>query len=357
MQERTFWSIVVLASTLFVAFLSWKVLDFFAGVVIMGAVTAYIVYPLTKKVNELGKRTGNRILGSYALSAFLSMLILIIPLVLLFFQTISFLTTSRGSGLLIDLIYYSPAIAAKIQSALNGMGLEVFSEVIGLRVREMLLNFGVSVTGTIASFSSRVFIQVPVYLITTYYFIRDGPRIVDSINRRIPKNQEFLVELMKHVERIAHGLFIGHVVTSLIGMFIATAGFMVMGAFGIVPFMTTAYAVFLGILVGVCMLLPLIGTPIIFVPIVFWLLSTQPAAVAVVNSIIILAFDVVFLMLLPDFYIRPTLAGKSGSIHPLIVLLGFIGGPLIWGVKGLVLGPLGLGLAQATLQTYIKYKN
>jgi predicted PurR-regulated permease PerM len=39
-------------------------------------------------------------------------------------------------------------------------------------------------------------------------------------------------------------------------------------------------------------------------------------------------------------------------VHPLLILLGFIGGPLTLGLKGLVLGPLSLGLLQALVELY-----
>jgi len=44
-----------------------------------------------------------------------------------------------------------------------------------------------------------------------------------------------------------------------------------------------------------------------------------------------------------DFYIRPYLSGRYADIHPLIFILGFISGPLMFGLVGFIIGPLILG--------------
>ena len=90
------------------------------------------------------------------------------------------------------------------------------------------------------------------------------------------------------------------------------------------------------------------------VPIALWLLTSMPASTGVFNAIIVLVFGELFLVMIPDIYIRPNLAGKKGKVHPLIVLIGFLGGTLLWGLKGFVLGPLALGLAQAAIQSYFE---
>ncbi|MCQ8904916.1 MAG: AI-2E family transporter, partial [Methanothermobacter sp.] len=53
-----------------------------------------------------------------------------------------------------------------------------------------------------------------------------------------------------------------------------------------------------------------------------------------------------------DIYLRPKLSGKYADIHPMIFLVGFLGGPVVWGVAGFIVGPLVLGLAYAALEAY-----
>jgi predicted PurR-regulated permease PerM len=53
-------------------------------------------------------------------------------------------------------------------------------------------------------------------------------------------------------------------------------------------------------------------------------------------------------------YIRPKIAGKYADIHPLIFLLGFLCGPLVFGLVGFIIGPLVLGVTYAAVVAYKK---
>ncbi|MFC1455138.1 AI-2E family transporter [Candidatus Undinarchaeota archaeon] len=356
MQERTFWGIILGVFILSILTIAWNILSYFSAGIVMAAVTAYIVSPLTKQIHKLGMKTKVKMLSSYTFASLVSLLVLIVPIVLLILQTISFMAGSSGSGLFLDMIYRSPEIAKSIEVTLNAIGLSVFAEIIAAKAREFLLNFAGAASTGVSSFASVMLIQVPVYLIIAYYFIKDGSWIVKSMKKSVPKSQVFLNKLIENIERIAHGLFLGHVVTALIGMILAIIGFMIFGMVGILPFVTLPYAIFLGALCGMGLLLPLVGTPTVFIPIIVWVFYSQPLTTAILNASILIVFETVFLVALPELYLRPNLAGKAGSIHPLIVLLGFIGGPLIWGIEGIVLGPLGLALAHAVFKIYFGEK-
>ena len=48
---------------------------------------------------------------------------------------------------------------------------------------------------------------------------------------------------------------------------------------------------------------------------------------------------------------------RDADIHPLLILLGFFGGPFVMGFKGIIIGPLVLGLAQAIVMLYIEKRH
>ena len=58
-----------------------------------------------------------------------------------------------------------------------------------------------------------------------------------------------------------------------------------------------------------------------------------------------------FLLSLSDMYIRPALAGKYADIHALILLVGFMAGPYVFGIVGFILGPLILGITYAVIKS------
>ena len=53
-----------------------------------------------------------------------------------------------------------------------------------------------------------------------------------------------------------------------------------------------------------------------------------------------------------DLYIRPALSSKYADIHPLILFLGFVSGPLVFGIVGFIVGPLLLGITYAVIKSY-----
>jgi predicted PurR-regulated permease PerM len=53
-------------------------------------------------------------------------------------------------------------------------------------------------------------------------------------------------------------------------------------------------------------------------------------------------------------YIRPALSSHYAEIHPLILLIGFISGPLVYGLVGFVVGPLILAVTYTVLDSYRK---
>ncbi len=70
-----------------------------------------------------------------------------------------------------------------------------------------------------------------------------------------------------------------------------------------------------------------------------------------------IVFGIIFLTLIPDLYIRPKLVARGSEIHPLLFIIGFFGGELIFGLKGVIIGPLILGLAQGIVTLYVKKRH
>ena len=52
-----------------------------------------------------------------------------------------------------------------------------------------------------------------------------------------------------------------------------------------------------------------------------------------------------------DYVVRPYLAGKQSQSHPLLVLLGILGGLSLIGPAGIIVGPIILLAAAATLKS------
>jgi len=116
----------------------------------------------------------------------------------------------------------------------------------------------------------------------------------------------------------------------------AAAGFLILG----VP-----YAIILGFLAMIAALLPIIGASTVTLVVC----SAYILVGDYTKAALIVVFTITFLILFMDFVVRPRVVCATTRIHPLLVILGFTGGPLIFGIAGFVLGPAILGAAKAVI--------
>lgn len=352
MNKKTLLGLISIVVVAGIFIISAQVLNYFLDVLVLAAVSAYIVFPLTQRIHKYTQKYKQKWVKSYVFASIVSFLVLILPFVFILLQTISILGNPKGTQVFLDLLKYSPEISMKVKLGLDMMGLNAFSETISGEIRVLVLTLGSRFSKSVTEIASTMLIQVPIYLISTYYFIQDGPAAVKSLRRYVSGREGFLRDLFIHADRVAHGIFMGHFITSIIVGVFTVIGFGLFYIVGILPLPNSAYVVFLSILTAIAVLLPIIGAWFVFIPLALWLMVSMPATSGVFNAIMVLVFGEIFLVGIPDIYIRPNLAGKTGKVHPLIMLIGFIGGTLLWGLKGFILGPLALGLAQAAIQTY-----
>lgn len=354
MDKRTLLGLVSALVVITIFAISAQVINYFLDVLVLAIVSAYIVYPLTQRIHRYTQRYKSKWMKSYGFASIVSFLALILPFVFIMFQTISIIGNPQGTQVFLDLLKYSPEISMKVKLGLDMIGLSAFSETMSGEIRQLVFSLGGRFSRSVTAIASTMIIQVPIYLISTYYFIQDGPKTVANLKKYISAREGFLKELLIHADRVAHGIFMGHFITSIIVGIFTVIGFTAFYIAGILPLPNSTYIVFLGVITAIAVMLPVVGAWFVFIPLALWQMVTLPASIGVFNAVILLTFGEIFLVLIPDIYIRPNLAGKKGKVHPLVVLIGFLGGTLLWGLKGFILGPLALGLAQAAIQSYFE---
>ena len=214
---------------------------------------------------------------------------------------------------------------ASIKSSLSG-----FIKDIG----NVVLDYIVSLASKLLSISVDLFILFA----SIYYFIRDGDNCYDFVESFIPQeSKDFFERTVNSVKEVLKSIFYGHFLTSLIIGIIATVGYSLLGY---------SQGVFLGVLTGIFQLIPIFGPwPIYWTLAIVDLISGN-----YVRVVIVILFG--FFLSLSDMYIRPALSSHYADIHPLILLIGFLAGPLVYGIVGFILGPLILGITYAVLDNF-----
>ena len=90
-----------------------------------------------------------------------------------------------------------------------------------------------------------------------------------------------------------------------------------------------------GVIMGLLAFLPIIGIGVVFIPTAIYLfLKGQMAA-----SIFFLVFYFV-LSLGIEYFFKPKVVGHRVKMHPLLVFLAVIGGLKLFGILGIIYGPL-----------------
>jgi predicted PurR-regulated permease PerM len=105
----------------------------------------------------------------------------------------------------------------------------------------------------------------------------------------------------------------------------------------------------LAIWTGLSMFIPIVGPLVVMVYFILYNLATGN-----IPGVFIALFIIYPILLwLPGSYIRPRLMGKRVSIHPVLMMIGIIGGISIMGIIGLILGPLFIALLVSSYRILI----
>lgn len=317
--------------------LSLIVLTPMMSMVILGAVFAYVIRPISNKMLPY--------LKFETISIITAMILIILPLIVIvaviinsFIESVP-LIVSLAKSYNIENINSSTAqqyLPSMLQSYTGSI---ITSVKLGLEeVLRNLLNYLVAHVGSIPTIAFQLFI----FFASTFYFAKDGDRLWEYIKFAIPHDRtHYFNSLFYETEKMLKSIFYGHFLTALLTGVLAGIGFWVIGY----PF-----ASFLGILTGFFQLIPFIGHwPL---PIILAAYSIFTGSYLQATAVIILGF----LMSALDIYLRPKISSRYADIHPLIFMLGFLCGPLVFGLVGFILGPLILGVTYAAVNTYKKEK-
>ena len=107
------------------------------------------------------------------------------------------------------------------------------------------------------------------------------------------------------------------------------------------------YGLFFGILAGIMDALPFVGTGIVLVPLAAWQLILGNYVQAVV------CIGVYVVCILIREFVEPKLIGEKVGVYPVAILIAVYAGLKLFGIWGIVKGPLALVLV---IQIYEVYK-
>jgi len=99
-----------------------------------------------------------------------------------------------------------------------------------------------------------------------------------------------------------------------------------------------------GVLMTLLSMIPMTGSWLVWIPAALYLVATGHW----VKAIILVAWGALVVGTIDNF-LRPRLVGKRAHLHELLVFFSVLGGLRLFGLLGLVLGPVVLAIAIALL--------
>ena len=335
MEEKNFKKIItaVLVACLFI--LAVLIIKPVFYSIIWGVLLAYIFYPVYSQVYKRVKSKG---LSSFIICLLL-LAVIIIPLVFIFNTLINQAINGYLALQKIDLgavftkllppFLLDTAISEQIISSISGVIPTLISGFIS-KFGEFILNLPI------------ILLQIFIVIFVFFFSLRDGEELIEYLKSLSPFTKETSDRFLNHMKDITNSVLIGQVVVGILQGILAGIGYFVFG----VP-----YIIVLTVLTAFAAIIPLIGPWLIWVPVDIYLFSigkTGPAIGLLIYGTIIVS--------LIDNVLRPFIVSKRTKLNSAIVVIGMIGGFLVFGILGFILGPLIIAYVLLVVEIYRKSK-
>lgn len=204
---------------------------------------------------------------------------------------------------------YKNQVAAKIGQFAGNVG-------------SFLVNSVASATKGTASFMLSLFIM----LYAMFFFLMGGREILEKILYYMPLGPKEENRMVEKFVSVTRATIKGTLVIGLIQGTLAGLGLFVAGIGG---------AAFWGTVMAVLSIIPGVGTALVWIPAVIYLI-----AVGNIVTGILLALWCILVVGMVDNVLRPYLVGRDTKMSDLMILLGTLGGIIVFGAVGFIIGPI-----------------
>ena len=192
-------------------------------------------------------------------------------------------------------------------------------------------------SGTATLFIGRLLFGSVIAVVAVYFFLLDGPGIMESLMQLSPMDDRHERELIEEFDRVSRAVVLATLVAAIAQGLLAAIGFYVAGI----------QSVFLLMMLTMLLaMIPFFGATSVWLPVVFYLafFEGRPVAAGV------LFLYSALIVSTADNIIKPYILHGQSNLHPLLALLSVLGGVTALGAIGIVVGPM----LVAFLQTLLK---
>jgi predicted PurR-regulated permease PerM len=322
-QERIFFAVLFG----FIAILAVIIMQPFLSYIVLAGILAYALFPMYRFFRHR--------IGKPAVASSLSIVVVLVLMVLPSFFLVSELVQQVSGA------YNTFQIenVQNIEDYLSGLtGNRIRFEGMlasGLdQIRTSIVALAPDVLGSISELLLGLFIM----FFVMYYGFRDGETFIAYVRQLLPLEPDLKESLFYEVRTVTQAVLYGQVMTAVIQGTLGGIGLLVFG----VP-----NWLFWGSIMIVTAFVPVLGTPLIWVPAA----ASKILEGDMVRGIGLLIYGATVVMNIDNF-LRPRLVSGRSNVHPVLILIGVLGGLKIFGFVGMLIGPLVLAILAAFIKFY-----
>jgi predicted PurR-regulated permease PerM len=275
-------------------------------------------------------------------SCLLVILIILVPVSLITLAVVNELAGAVQSfqGMVNYLVDPNSRVTGPILNFVNR-----FVDVSQLRSEEFLVERLRGVSGQIAGQTLGflgglvgVIVQMFFVIFTMYYFFKDGDNIFRNVRDSLPLEREQAESVMARTREVIDASVYGVITIGIIQGTLGGLAFWVLGL---------PSAIVWGVVMTLLSMVPMLGAFLVWVPAAIYLALTGHYVKA-----ILLALWGTLVIGMIDNFLRPTLVGGRTRLHELLIFFSVLGGLKVFGVLGVVLGPVVLAVTLALIDVY-----
>ncbi|MES1222116.1 MAG: AI-2E family transporter [Bacteroidota bacterium] len=189
-----------------------------------------------------------------------------------------------------------------------------------------LLNKAAGLIPSFLNSTANLITNMSIMLFILYYMLYNGREMEKTLSHYIPLKPHNINMLASETKKMVRANALGIPIISIIQGIVSMLGYFIFGVndFAIWGFFTGIFAFF-----------PIVGTMIVWVPLVIYMYAngdTLHATGVLIYSIVITGNV--------DHLARMTLLKRIGNVHPVVTIMGVIVGLGLFGFVGLIFGPL-----------------
>ncbi|MEK6937099.1 MAG: AI-2E family transporter [Nanoarchaeota archaeon] len=320
-----------LASFLLLVVISLVIIWPFFTIVLGSIVIAYVFYPVYKKLCLLVK---NQNIASLLMSLFI-LALLIFPI---FILANSLIRESAG------LFYLIRNVNLGVEDLTDTFIFKYLSENVDIAnyIKNALSKLSIEILQKTDSFVIALpgkIINIFVMFFMIFYLFKDGEKVVESIKRELPLKEKYKQDLIKKFSDTIYATVYGVLGAAFLQAAAALLGYYIFQANS---------PLFLAFLTFLAALIPFVGSALVWFPVAVIHLITGQSF----NGIGLIIYGTLVIASI-DNLIKPMIMGRKSNMHPVLALLGILGGLQVFGLIGIVIGPLSLAILLVFFDFYL----